>query len=504
MKLPCSILATISRRLNIVRHIQAVVALVVFFVTCMVVRVSHAQGQKAPVAFGWRGYIGCDDPSQLFENDKKFYSIKSYSSIPYSKLWRSSSPELDTVSPMIRQRLIFNDSKEIVRNFDGYNMGYVRRFVRINDGVIEIRMVGKMSFTNDSPVFDKNENTFRKYNLVVGNPFEAFFVSGEKIKYKGSIRGHIDVKSSTGLDYIEKNYKNWKEEREIGRSYVLLIGADGYDPRNDDKYSRFAIAKTTNKNPSSSSHLDIGQRFEGAVSIKEEFGKLYGIESLMNDGDNYRMGEGNRYNYFMRSKFFDFRGNGLSEATYGDVRYSNVGARSLIVHFDGIHTSTNVDFDITYTLSIKQSDYKDTGKNNKIVARQFDKRGWKDLGEVSSIDKDSLTFTAGQQIALVASSDTIPAPALQFYFNVTAKPLDKDGKNQPSIATPHWYDPVEHSSGFTGVGKSNKFVLQATFSAPKYQWLITIPPQIDSLPDVPPDGGLFNYSYTSLRVYARE
>jgi hypothetical protein len=133
-------------------------------------------------------------------------------------------------------------------------------------------------------------------------------------------------------------------------------------------------------------------------------------------------------------------------------------------------------------------------RNNDLV------KGWGDSIDrtqwnfVQLLDESQSTFTfeSGDRISIEASSLAYP-PTNQFYFTVHAQPLNADGSPQESIGTADWFAPVEYSSGFTGAGSPNQFVIQARSSAPKQRWTITIPPQ-----QAAHDNALYN----TLRVYA--
>src|SRR5690348_10768311 len=55
----------------------------------------------------------------------------------------------------------------------------------------------------------------------------------------------------------------------------------------------------------------------------------------------------------------------------------------------------------------------------------------------------AVTVDAGDQIALETSSSAGPLPTNQFYFTVTAQPIEADGTPQASLSTPEWARPVE-------------------------------------------------------------
>jgi hypothetical protein len=134
--------------------------------------------------------------------------------------------------------------------------------------------------------------------------------------------------------------------------------------------------------------------------------------------------------------------------------------------------------------------------NNKMTSgwgqNGFDPDQWQLVGTTTG---DPLTFTAGDQIGVLASSSAGPLPTNQFWFSVNAQGLNQYGGPIPSLLEA--YDtPTLYSSGPTGNGSANPFVFQAVppGSVPTsgYRWTVGIPPQEDA------HG---NYDYNTLRVY---
>jgi len=132
-------------------------------------------------------------------------------------------------------------------------------------------------------------------------------------------------------------------------------------------------------------------------------------------------------------------------------------------------------------------------RNNQTIARSFDRREWRSVGEADS--DHAITVDAGDQIALETSSSAGPLPTNQFYFTVTAQPIDADGTPQPSLSTPEWARPVEYGSGPTGGGNPHQLVIQANPPGGMQRWTIKIPPQ-QSTHD--------NSDYNTVRVYVRK
>jgi hypothetical protein len=118
------------------------------------------------------------------------------------------------------------------------------------------------------------------------------------------------------------------------------------------------------------------------------------------------------------------------------------------------------------------------GKNNFLKVGWGDKNfypsQWDAPQRVSA--GGSVTFVAGDTIAIEASSLTYPATN-QFRWKAVVQPLNEDGTPQTSLATPGWSAPVEYSSGPTGAITPNHFVIQATSHAPKQRWTVSIPSQ---------------------------
>lgn len=131
--------------------------------------------------------------------------------------------------------------------------------------------------------------------------------------------------------------------------------------------------------------------------------------------------------------------------------------------------------------------------NNKQIARRFDRREWRSVGDADS-DHDVIV-DAGDQIAIETSSSAGPLPTNQFYFTVAAQPIETDGRPQPSLSTPEWTRPVEYSSGATGGGSPNQFVIEASPPGGMQRWTIKIPPQ---------ESAHGNADYNRVRVYVRK
>ncbi|WP_137392519.1 hypothetical protein [Rhodoligotrophos defluvii] len=133
------------------------------------------------------------------------------------------------------------------------------------------------------------------------------------------------------------------------------------------------------------------------------------------------------------------------------------------------------------------------GRNNWLAAgwgESFDKSRWEPVGRIDDYSS-SLTVNAGERIAVEASSMAYP-PTNQFWFSVYATPMGQDGNPLPSLASPSWFKEVWYSSGFTGAGSPNRFVIEASAPGPSHQWTITLPPQ---------QGAHDNAMYNTLKVY---
>jgi hypothetical protein len=133
-------------------------------------------------------------------------------------------------------------------------------------------------------------------------------------------------------------------------------------------------------------------------------------------------------------------------------------------------------------------------RNNRTIARSFDRREWRSVGEADS--DHAITVDAGDQIALETSSSAGPLSTNQFYFTVGAQPIENDGTPQTSLSTQEWTRPVEYGSGSTGGANPNQFVIQANPPDPTMRrWTIKIPPQEDA------HG---NFDFNTVRVYVRK
>jgi hypothetical protein len=106
----------------------------------------------------------------------------------------------------------------------------------------------------------------------------------------------------------------------------------------------------------------------------------------------------------------------------------------------------------------------------------FNPAAWERAGTVDS-KRSSFTFTGGDRVAGQASSIAGQIPTNQFWWTARAEGLEADGSLQAGIATKEWFEPVQYSSGLTGGGTPNAFVLKAQFQAPLYRWTVTMPPQ---------------------------
>lgn len=85
-----------------------------------------------------------------------------------------------------------------------------------------------------------------------------------------------------------------------------------------------------------------------------------------------------------------------------------------------------------------------------------------------------------QQMALSMSSVAGPLPTNQFYVEVSVRPLDASGNPIASVAAPEWFKRVTYAgmSGISPFGTvTADFVIEATFSAPRYEWRVWMPPQ---------------------------
>jgi RHS repeat-associated protein len=124
---------------------------------------------------------------------------------------------------------------------------------------------------------------------------------------------------------------------------------------------------------------------------------------------------------------------------------------------------------------LKWIDLSGTSPNNIRTSNSFDPSQWVPIEPWS----DDVTFTAGNTIAIEASSLAGPLATNQFYFTVTAVPLNPDGTPQSSIASESWYEPVQYGSGRTGGTNVNQFVFQANppNCASAFKWTVKIPPQ---------------------------
>jgi hypothetical protein len=106
----------------------------------------------------------------------------------------------------------------------------------------------------------------------------------------------------------------------------------------------------------------------------------------------------------------------------------------------------------------------------------LDPSQWRRVGDVDS-RRSTLVFDAGDRVAVAASAIAGPLPTYQFRWTSRAEGLDQNGDIQAAVATREWFSTVEHSSGFTGWGKPNVFILRAGSESPGHRWTITIPPQ---------------------------
>ena len=134
--------------------------------------------------------------------------------------------------------------------------------------------------------------------------------------------------------------------------------------------------------------------------------------------------------------------------------------------------------------------------NNKQIATKFDPKEWEQIKDlVSPSNITTYTFDSGDEIAIETSSDSV-LPTTQFYFTVTALPLNENGTSQASAATPEWFKPVEYATA-NGAGFTPRRVLKATSFSPFQKWTVTIPPQEDANLNVP-------NSYVEVRIYVRK
>jgi hypothetical protein len=118
-------------------------------------------------------------------------------------------------------------------------------------------------------------------------------------------------------------------------------------------------------------------------------------------------------------------------------------------------------------------------RNNRLVARGFDRSQWQRVGLLTDAQSEA-GFIGDQQMALSMSSVAGPLPTNQFYVEVSVRPLDASGNPIASVASPEWFKRVPYAgmSGISPLGTvTADFVIEATFSAPRYEWLVWMPPQ---------------------------
>jgi hypothetical protein len=132
--------------------------------------------------------------------------------------------------------------------------------------------------------------------------------------------------------------------------------------------------------------------------------------------------------------------------------------------------------------------------SNQIVATAFDPKRWQFVAEVLDLPgEDTLIINAGNTIGLATSSSGGPLPTNQFWFDVSAQPLNPNGSLQASATVLGWGGPSAYSSGFTGnYSKPNLFVLQSLTLDTNNRWTITIQ-NLDEAHD--------NSMYNSVKVY---
>jgi len=144
---------------------------------------------------------------------------------------------------------------------------------------------------------------------------------------------------------------------------------------------------------------------------------------------------------------------------------------------------------------IMRIDPRGTSPNNVQIENTFDPSRWCFDGTVDD-QNDTLTFIAGNQIAIEASSVSGPLPTNQFFFTATARPLNADGTPQSVLADPDWFKGIEYSSGFTGGSTPNRFVIQTNPIPDQLaQWKISIPPQEETND---------NANYNTLQIYTHK
>ncbi len=123
------------------------------------------------------------------------------------------------------------------------------------------------------------------------------------------------------------------------------------------------------------------------------------------------------------------------------------------------------------------------GFNNQQIDNRFDRKQWNWIKNVDERSNTASFITTSDAIAVEASSISHPLTN-QFYFKVFVIPLNEDKSTQASVATHRWFEPVEYSSGFTGLSyklSTGQRVIQANSpGAKKFKWTIVLPPQESS------------------------
>jgi RHS repeat-associated protein len=118
-----------------------------------------------------------------------------------------------------------------------------------------------------------------------------------------------------------------------------------------------------------------------------------------------------------------------------------------------------------------------TDYNNYGGRHPFDTSKWTMVTTVDDDQNTSATFLSNGPIAINAFSLAGPLPTNQFMFYVTARPYNANGTPETFCSTSTFTSPVNYSSGFTGGPTPNQFIIYPNFSAPLYEWTVTIPGQ---------------------------
>ena len=162
------------------------------------------------------------------------------------------------------------------------------------------------------------------------------------------------------------------------------------------------------------------------------------------------------------------------------MRQDKHGFGQDIMKTDAISGSQTRDADGQLSKAPTSHAFAKSGFNNQQIDNRFDRERWDSLGKVDE-RSNSITFiTSSDTIAVEASSIASP-PTNQFRFSVFVAPLDDNDSPQDSLATTRWFEPTQHSSGFTGVSykmiKGQRVIQANAPGGKKYKWTIVLPEQ---------------------------